>query len=439
MQQRSGATADAFGDASEGDARVLEIRALPREATAERARRRRVVVAALLLGLALPALFLLSPPPQEEVCGRWIDLGARAGLLLNCDTHSFVRLADRPGRLLEAGEIRQTRPVYVLAASGFLHAVRSGARALGVRLDDALRFGLAVAALNLLNLVLLGASLAVLADLLVRHGASLPWVLLGVIGLATSDLVKVFVWTPHTQMLNLLAPVAGLWMLDRIARRPEAARWGRWSFGAGVASLAYATFATLVAALAVLRFVELRRRGAERRAAAGHAALLVAVGAVPVCLWIGFVQLWSGSFTAHEITTYREGVWVADAAREGGLAGEMLDRLGFFVRKVRRATLAPFFALGLVGLLVAVRRKATLPPIVRHALLLFGLTAAFVYLVGVYPPRLLMPLTPPLLVIGVLPLCQAGFRLEGRRELTLVAPAVLAWVAFQVGKSGPFE
>jgi hypothetical protein len=400
--------------------------------------RHRVVAAAVVLSLLLPSLFLLSPAPDQEICGRWIDLGAHAGLPFNCDSLHFVRLADRPALLLEAGEIRQTRPVYVLASSGFLYAVRTGARALGVSLDDDRRFVLGVVALNLLNLAVLGLSALLMADLMRRHDVSTPWVLLAVTALAANDLVKSFVWTPHTQMLNLLAPIAGLWVLDRVADRPEPGPWRRWSLAGGVAGLAYATFLTGVAALAALRFLRLRRAGVRAAAAAARSAGLLALGAAPALLWMTFVHLWSGGFYSHEVDTYRELVWVADAARERALAERLLERVLPFLDKVTSDALTPFFVFGLVGLVVALWRRGGPQPVVRQAVLLFTILAGFLYLVGVFPNRLFFSLTPLLLVVGTVPLSSVGLRLERRRELAIGIPLALVWVAFQVAKAGPY-
>ena len=62
-------------------------------------------------------LFLFSSKPNEEYCGKFIDVGSFGTFPLNCDSYDYVDTAKNPIKLFETQSIRQTRPLYVVLAS----------------------------------------------------------------------------------------------------------------------------------------------------------------------------------------------------------------------------------------------------------------------------------------------------------------------------------
>jgi FtsH-binding integral membrane protein len=62
-------------------------------------------------------LFLFAPRPNEEYCGKFIEVGNFGFFPLNCDSYDYIDTARSPVKLLEERSIRQTRPLYVVLAS----------------------------------------------------------------------------------------------------------------------------------------------------------------------------------------------------------------------------------------------------------------------------------------------------------------------------------
>ena len=88
------------------------------------ARRRRWLVpygAFLAVLLGFMALLLVGPPLSVQAaraaCVTSIKLPGPLRLILSCDSPLFMRDAHRPARLFEAGSIRNSRPVFILAGT----------------------------------------------------------------------------------------------------------------------------------------------------------------------------------------------------------------------------------------------------------------------------------------------------------------------------------
>lgn len=402
----------------------------------------RFILPAAVALLGVTSLLIAPRTPSEGTfCGRWMRLGPALGAPLNCDSLHFVRLARRPQLLLEPGEKRQSRPAYVLATSVMAWATWGGAEIVGFSVDMDRRYRLGIAALVAFNLAVISGAAMLMAGVLRRHGASLEWTLVVAAVLAVNDVTKAFAWTPHQQMLGILAPVAGLRVLDDLHHRRDFAPWRLAALLTGVAALAYGTFLALLAALGWARARQELQSGGRLVRASSQAAALLGFGLAPVLAWVAVVLLIAGAFYSHETEAYRQIIWVLDSAREGAwpLAIETRVRLFGFLRTFAGLEVAPFVLMALAGRWVAHRDGSSPPPIVPLALGLALFMAMFLYAVGLYQERLTFGVVPPLVAAAALSFSSAGEQLQSRAGRFVAGALVLGWIIFHVFKPGPYS
>lgn len=290
------------------------------------------IMLALLIGDSLP------PERAQALCLYSLKLPGPARLLLNCDSNEFMLNANDPASLLEPGAARQTRPALIIAAyvGSFITApiakliepfmpqdpgdtVKNVEKAhLGLR--TLLPVYLSYLALNLIFLV--GAFLFYTATLreVTNADTVLATGLLTLVGflLAGNDVVKAFVWSPHTQMLNIFIPVLGCWLLTHPIERSI---WSLvlWSLALAIGILGYAAFVILLPCLIGSQILARHARGSQwlRVRSAAEVALVGVLSAIPVLLWGALLHLFVGSITLIETSRYHEVVWIAEAWAEG--------------------------------------------------------------------------------------------------------------------------
>jgi hypothetical protein len=269
-----------------------------------------LIVQSLVGVLVATQLLLFAPMVDNPTCARPVRLGHGRAYPLNCDSPLFMQLAHDPGRLLQPRNPRQSRPGYVTLAALTTRVVGPTARAAG--LDRA--FGqsdTAYVPLILINLVIVAAAVVLLAWLLSRLGTP-PGVTAALcVLLVVNDLTKAFFWTPHQQMFALLVPVATISVARWVLRaRPSRLVTGMLGIALGLASFIYAN--VLITAM-VVGLVLLARGW---RGAGPAAALCVSFAAPPVG-WIAYCKVFVGSYFSLETKSYREFIWLPEAARDG--------------------------------------------------------------------------------------------------------------------------
>ena len=109
-----------------------------------------------LLVLSISILWLFSPRPvtATDYCGRYVSLNARMGFVVNCDAGTYALPAEFPGRLIQSGEIRQSRPLFVLLGTVVGYPLADLARLVAPGLDPRAPFHVGFAILNLILLYL---------------------------------------------------------------------------------------------------------------------------------------------------------------------------------------------------------------------------------------------------------------------------------------------
>ncbi len=437
-----------------GDGRMLEPHPLAGDAGAPatrppvpRLRTLRWVVSRAVAVLLLEALFLLSPAiPEGERAAAWVDYVAihgRLGFHLNRDSAAFMLCAESLAKLASPiCAFRQSRPTYVLAGHG-LHSLLGGlGAAVGARLRPPV-------APSWLAFVLLNYLCVLLALLLFERfvgGARRPPLCGAVIGwlLVVSWLSRPFFWTPHTQMLNLLAPVAALalWSWSEQVRGISLLGWAGVGTALGVAFLGYGAFAVPLGAVAAgmwLGPAAAPAGGHGWRSRASWTAALAAGFLWPTLAWIAFLRTRGIVFTSPETASYRQFVWIADVARLGAgpLAAILLAKLTQLAWLAVSVLRLPVAMLGALAALAWSAREHR-PRRGRGHLLrwravagVFLLEVVFLYLMGYYQERLAWALVPPVLAGAAIVAGDLDARLAGGRRLAFRL-ALIAVVGLQV-------
>jgi len=380
--------------------------------------------------LALVMLALLIGPriPDAEQTANFVynvHLPGPFGLSLNSDSREFLQLASEPAHLFDPGNVRQSRPGLIFAAailSWPLLPLSPAARWFGVtaqhtdidpeRISSVLAsYPPAFVAYVLLNVAILMAAFYYYRRVVEPGGArslevAIIMVSVGLL-LIANDVVKVFLWSPHTQMFNILVPILGVYIALRAGASDPPPR--RFAIGMGLATglgvTAYAFFAVLVPCFVVpsmLRCIVGPR--ARVRARLIDAVLFSVLAAVPFVAWYVLVRTITGSFYQVEIAT--QVVWMEQAYSERGIAGVItgilgnLGTLGAMAAEQSLALCATIILITLVAAFHAGSRSALrgLPPVLAAAVFVSVLVAGFYASVGNMSLRLAYPILPPLIV-----------------------------------------
>lgn len=401
-----------------------------------------VLVALLLLG-CFSCLF--SPPPTggaDEFWGYYNALNPQMGFVVNGDAYDYVADAQRPGLLLAPRQVRQSRPLYIVAGAvagrvlrpvagllpaGFYQAV------LPAQTPTFLQFYAGYVGLNFA--VLLGSLL--LFRRLYRQFAGERGDRLVFYGLAvfliSNQITKAFFWTAHQQMFTFFTPLFCLALVLYLQRRPlRQFQLAGLALGLGLLPLVYGNF---VLCLPCLWYGGLRWQDTPVGRLPGQVLLLGLLFMLPTLGWIGILHLHGVAYYNHEAERFRQLVWVLDywQISPGAFGAKLWENLLTFLANL--PAIAPFLIVA--GLLALVpRRPLGSPTADRTALaLVFGLFFVFFALLGYYPARLTYCLVPLLLcfIASRLPL------LPRWAQRTAVLLSAVSWHLYTVLSYGPFS
>lgn len=301
----------------------------------------------LVLGLFMLGLLIgprVADKDQIEYCVVNVDLPGPFGISLNCDSPEFMRLANTPSALLEPNNTRTSRPTMILAASGLAAVIAPLVPSPGMvgvaasrkdidpsRAASAMRtMGPAYVAYLILNVAILCGAFLVMRHMMVGAAgpvarpfadANLAMVVTGFgLLLISNDVVKAFVWSPHTQLFNVLVPVLCIWALWMSWQSRLVERWYAvpMALGIGFGVAAYATFfvclACMLAPWVVRQWLTGFPYGAGRIVL--RTTVVAAATLLPYLAWYLFVKGTTGSFYVHE-AKFNQVIWIADAWRSG--------------------------------------------------------------------------------------------------------------------------
>jgi hypothetical protein len=226
-----------------------------------------------MVGLAfLLAGFLIGPrvQPQEQKAGCVgnIHLPGPFGIELNCDSPEFMWLAREPSALLTKNR-RQSRPGLIIAAAMLqmplsqVVSFNAPPRMIGPTNDTAAIVNSfdnnlpTYLAYVLLNISILIVSFVILQMMMEQHendgrakGAANALIIVSTgFLLVANDVTKAFVWSPHTQMFNILVPVLAFYVTLRLLRGGLLDRFFVLSIGltVGFGLTAYPVFVVIAA------------------------------------------------------------------------------------------------------------------------------------------------------------------------------------------------
>ncbi|MGH8872189.1 MAG: hypothetical protein ACRDWS_09460 [Acidimicrobiia bacterium] len=384
------------------------------------------MIVSVLAALSALAITLVAPvPPFDEVCGGVLRSVFGRHYVDGCDYIAFWYLAEDPSRLLEPGEMRQTRPLFILfglAGRAFGSLV---ANLFGLE-GETVPTGLGYTAVNV---VLLASAVWLAGWLLRRLGVS--WAIIAAVTavLVVNNVVKTYVWTAHTQMFQILAPLillaATIYLLGPVGR---ARRLGV-AVSLGMLVLASGLFLAALPIMLAARYLSSRP---DRSKLWSDFGLITLVFALPTLVWMAVARAAAGSFYVHEVSVYNQFVWIFNDE-------PWMDKIRFAIQfgsTFRSVEVWPFVLAGLVaGVFVLTRspRSETAKRFYTACLITLAGLAGLLWLIGLYHVRLTTSLVPVLA-------CFLAVELERVRGWLLYFGLMLlagAWVVLHVIQRGP--
>jgi hypothetical protein len=428
-----------------------------------------------LIGFALFGLGLLIGPrvPAADAkynCVGNVQLEGPFGFALNCDSPEFMWLARDPSALLDHANSRQSRPGLILLAAliqaplSLTIAPDGPPTPVSQGLYEPLRVAQtfsqdqpAYFAYILLNVAILLASFHVLR-LTIERGAPAHSGAAAIIVAATglllvaNDVTKAFLWSPHTQMFNILVPVMAVYATQRVVADARVERKFALAMGllVGLGMTAYPVFAVIpicVLLPAVIGLLRERSHAARRRDAASL-ALLGILSAVPWALWYVYVRITTDGFFAAELHL-RQVVWMKDALADGlgAFFSQWFDYLGQLLQlaapqAVSLAALVGWLALTLAATVRQRIELAAASRIIAIGVYVSCAVLGFYTCVGWIVERLAYPAIPPLIVAAGAIAAMIAQRLAPRPRTIFAAGCLalaVAQVIYEVAKQGPWS
>jgi len=409
---------------------------------------------AFCVSVGIPVMFLHSPPPGPEVhasCMTTIVLKEGWTFPLNCDAGDFMASARDPARLFQKHAVRQNRPLLIFAAAMIGRGIE--------RLNLAGLFPESYASkptfkglLNvylayvMLNGVILVVAILLFLEIIETYQPGGGWLIalpLSVL-LAANGVVKFAFWSPHTVMFNVIMPLLTIYVVARIQGSPPPGT--RWVLGVsllgGVLTLAYGSFVLVLPCMVAACLL-------QNEYGKGVLWKMTGVFLAPTLLWNAVLVVTVGEIYNHEVTVWREFVWIADAWTLGlpQLGQALADNLRLFLSSFLAASgsyVLAVLALGTVIHFLNIRwTPLTLGQrnIVRACAVTAVFLAAFFSLMGYYAYHLSWNFVPILLVVSGGLLLNLHERLAGGPRLVLLAAVGLvvgASCAYMALKAGPY-
>lgn len=404
-------------------------------------RLRILIVSALTAVIVLPLSLKPRPGPEDDPRDAFREIVGGWGYIENTDSPLFWRLAADPALLLEEGQVRQSRPVFVAFGAASRWFVSPFVTPTPDDLHAEERIGY-----TFLNLAILAATITLMASLLRRAEVPPLFIVCGAAVLAVNRLTRTFFWTAHTQILTLLAGT----LLTYVAFQSVDRAW-RWrrrllaAVGLGIMCLASGLFFVGLPILWVSGAIQRRRAETDfTMSTLGREALLGAAFFTPVLIWVAIANVVTGSFYSHETAGYRQFIWVIDALDDGwaNLASTTAEFLADFAGTLASAEMSMIGALAVLaatGFLLARRWETRSAPgdVGLASLTTLALLILFLAAMGFYRVRITAVLIPPAVILILSELTARGWATRPVVRLA-VAIGTVAWVALHLGTPHPY-
>jgi len=392
--------------------------------------------------------FLFSPEPlsMEGFHGNYIHINKKMGFTVNGDSYAFCQVAEEPSRLLIKNEKRQSRPLYALLGSAFSIPVKGMIALTGFQpgsgneteIKEGGRAVIPVfAGYIIINALALLFSLLLFDFLLRRTGINQAVIFLLIPFMLFNEPVKTFFWTAHQQIFNILSPLCCIWLLDKISNsrnRISFIKFSLLSFLSGILLLLYGNFLLLLPV--IIAGIWLKARFSSQRISVVAVLNVVFFFLLPTLLWIMFLNVFASGYYSHELTSYRQLVWITDELQKGILP--FLNRWIINTRIFMSSLHIPVLFI-IIAFALNLKKKIRLPvsrlSLKMAAFIIFILFFLFHWALGFYASRLSFALVPPLLVIIALSM-DHRFIISPYRYISF--SVVLIWIVYQVASYGPF-
>jgi hypothetical protein len=404
---------------------------------------RYLIFALLVVGSAFS--FLFSPPPvnPEDTCGWYVEFAPGVGYNLNCDSRHFVQLAQEPSRLFTPDEVRQGRPLYIIAGSVMGSVISIFA---GGSVEVPHHWGYVV-----INFALMFGCLLLFNSILSRAGVDKSIILMTAVFLVSNNVIKTFIWSPHLQMLALFTPVFTIYIgLRTLSSNKGFLRESLVCFFCGFLVLAYGNFLAVLPLIVIIRAY--RKRINEQTAwkyLILASSVLGVLFFIPTLLWVVIVTLKAGHYFNHEMADYRQYVWMFDELAKGlgPFISAFLSNTLEFGKTFINLEVLPFIILAICIYIFSVKKKNNDEEqgLDSHVSVVSLLTFALVFLMfwplGYYAERLTFSIVPPLLIFIAIKLEVLSRSSEkARKGLTaVILTAAACWHLIHLFQYGPFK
>jgi 4-amino-4-deoxy-L-arabinose transferase-like glycosyltransferase len=428
-----------------------------------------------VIGLAfLMASFLIGPrvPAEDQkiLCIGNIYLGGPFGFGLNCDSPEFMWLARDPSGLLKPESPRQARPGLIIAAAivqmpiSLVVPYRAPPQPIGQGTDDtaAIVRSFQNNLPTYLAYILLNIGILLVGFFLTRRimerdtdsraidPASGLIILSTGFLLVANDVTKAFVWSPHTQMFNILVPVLSLYVILRLLRGGLFERSFVLSIGlaTGLGMIAYPFFALVTACAIPPTVWTVIRDRKHRQIGTVHLAALIALSIAPSLLWYAFVRAKTGAFFQYEMAQGQV-VWMANAWAKGmgPFLGQWLKNLWSLLvfaapQAIPLAAIIAWLAIFALRHRAAYRGAAKGWTTLVAAVFVSIAGLGFYTCVGWIVDRLAYPMIPPLIIAAGAAALARTSNLSSKQGRELAGGFLfiaIAQMIFVVVKNGPWS
>ncbi len=391
--------------------------------------------------ISISFLFSPRPGPDEDICAKYMPLGTHAGFMLNCDAAVFCMSAAEPAMLLDSGAVRQSRPLYVLAATAIGFPIQAVLGRLNVPIFHALGdrgtpyIGYYIAYV-LMNIALLMLTLYLFEYIIKKlTGNDInKWLLYAFsMFLVSNQLTKAFFWTAHQQFFAMFTPLFTIYLYLMIQEKGWALqnkRIGWLSFMTGILMLCYGNFAPMFACIQVAAW------STNRKIAIPAIIKNTVLFLLPSLSWVAICTIKNGHYYNSEIEKFHQLMWIP-ASLHMSFSQFCSMFFGLIIAYLKTFAEPSFFIFAAIVLAMITKstksfQKQALYPFYISFLVYF----LFLFVLGYYKQRLTFTLFPFLICILLL---QVNSIKSIRNKPYIFYLIVLGWHLYNVLSYGPFD
>jgi hypothetical protein len=395
----------------------------------------------LILLLNLCFLFSPRPKPETNFCGEYIPINDYTGFIRNCDANEFLESAISPSALVRENYVRQSRPLYVIAASGIGYGIYYISNLFTSNDLIGLEKSMYVAYVCLNFIILLLALILFEKIALILTDDKMPYVAILILSvfIASNFMTKAFFWTAHQQMLAFLMPLLSIYISIHVIKGKSDVWLYILFFLMGVGMLAYGSFLILFGIFILQRCYIYYKESKITFYTILFLAISCTLFFMPTVLWIWFLKYIGIKYYSHEVVRYHQLVWMTEALSVsiGTFVSAMYVNVIEFFKTIHKL----YLFIGLFAITVFVQKIKTgiafewnrNSRLILLNLFCFG---CFFVVLGYYAGRLTFTLMPIILCLGV---GNSGEMLRNKKVQVALLAIVSIWHAVNVLSYGPFS